>query len=171
GAAQHYRDARIAQIYEGTNGIQAIDLVTRKVMLNGGATVKAYLDELRQSVSQVRAANDPAFGTTAKRLEDAIASLDRATQWILAQLKTNPDAALAGATEYLRLFANAAGGCMLADEAVAAARSGNGSGNPKDRIGIARFFAETIAVQSPSLEISITESAEAVTNPALPGAA
>ena len=52
GAAQHYRDARIAQIYEGTNGIQAIDLVTRKVPLNGGATVKAYLDELRESVAQ-----------------------------------------------------------------------------------------------------------------------
>src|SRR6266513_2668269 len=84
GAAQHYRDARIAQIYEGTNGIQAIDLVTRKVPLNGGATIKAYLDELRQSGEKVRAANDPAFGLTAKRLDDAIASLERATQWILA---------------------------------------------------------------------------------------
>ena len=61
GAAQHYRDARIAQIYEGTNGIQAIDLVTRKVPLNGGATVNAYLDELRESVGKVRAANDPGF--------------------------------------------------------------------------------------------------------------
>ena len=129
GAAQHYRDARIAQIYEGTNGIQAIDLVTRKVPLNSGATVKAYLDELRQSIAKVRAANDPAFGMTAKRLDDAIASLDRATQWILGQLAKNPDAALAGATTYLRMFAHAAGGCMLAEEAVAAARSGNGAGD------------------------------------------
>ena len=63
GAAQHYRDARIAQIYEGTNGIQAIDLVTRKVPLNGGATVKAYLDELRRACPSA-AANDPAFGMT-----------------------------------------------------------------------------------------------------------
>jgi acyl-CoA dehydrogenase len=171
GAAQHYRDARIAQIYEGTNGIQAIDLVTRKVPLNGGATIKAYLSELRESVSKVRAANDPAFGLTAKRLDEAIASLDRATQWILKELAKNPDAALAGATNYLRMFANAAGGCMLAEEAVAAARSGNGAGNAPDRIALARFFAETIAVQSPSLEISITESADAVTGAALPGAA
>jgi acyl-CoA dehydrogenase len=170
GAAQHYRDARIAQIYEGTNGIQAIDLVTRKVPLNGGATVKAYLDELRDSVAKVRAANDPAFGMTAKRLDDAIASLDRATQWILAQLAKTPDAALAGATTYLRMFAHAAGGCMLAEEAVAAARSGNGAGNASDRIALARFFAETIAVQSPSMEVAITESADAVTAAALPAA-
>jgi alkylation response protein AidB-like acyl-CoA dehydrogenase len=171
GAAQHYRDARIAQIYEGTNGIQAIDLVTRKVPLNGGATVKAYLDELRTSVAHVQAANDPAFGLTAKRLDEAIASLDRATQWILGQLAKNPDAALAGATHYLRMFANAAGGCMLAEEAVAAARSGNGAREAGDRIALARFFAETIAVQSPSLEVSITESADAVTGAPLPGAA
>ncbi|HKY86100.1 MAG TPA: acyl-CoA dehydrogenase [Pseudorhodoplanes sp.] len=171
GAAQHYRDARIAQIYEGTNGIQAVDLVTRKAPLNGGATVNAYLDELRQSVGKVRAANDPAFGMTAKRLDDAIASLDRATQWILATLTKNPDAALAGATTYLRMFAHAAGGCMLAEEAVAAARSGNGASNAPDRIALARFFAETIAVQSPSMEVSITESADAVTSAALPGAA
>ncbi len=171
GAAQHYRDARIAQIYEGTNGIQAIDLVTRKVPLNGGATVKAYLDELRKSVANVRAANDPAFGMTAKRLDEAIASLDRTTQWILAQLAKNPDAALAGATTYLRMFAHAAGGCMLAEEAVAAARSGNGAGDASDRIAVARFFAETIAVQSPSMEVAVTESADAVTSAALPGAA
>ncbi len=60
---------------------------------------------------------------------------------------------------------------MLAEEAVAAARSGNGAGDASDRISLARFFAETIAVQSPSMEISITESADAVTGAALPGAA
>src|SRR3979411_354682 len=64
GAAQHYRDARIAQIYEGTNGIQAIDLVTRKLSMNGGAVVRGYLDELRKTVAAVKATNDPAFGAT-----------------------------------------------------------------------------------------------------------
>src|SRR5262249_38667540 len=64
GAAQHFRDARIAQIYEGTNGIQAIDLVTRKLPLSGGAAVGAYLDELRATVAAVKATNDPAFGAT-----------------------------------------------------------------------------------------------------------
>src|SRR5437016_1169977 len=63
GAAQHYRDARITAIYEGTNGIQAIDLVTRKLAANGGASVFALLDELGGIVKQVEASNDPAFGT------------------------------------------------------------------------------------------------------------
>src|ERR1700758_2405147 len=67
GAAQHFRDARIAQIYEGTNGIQAIDLVTRKLPLSGGAAVGGYLDELRATVAAVRATNDPAFGATGAR--------------------------------------------------------------------------------------------------------
>src|SRR5205085_12173446 len=64
GAAQYYRDARITPIYEGTNGIQAIDLVTRKLVANGGAAVWALLDELSAIVSRVEASNDPAFGTT-----------------------------------------------------------------------------------------------------------
>src|SRR5205814_3090537 len=67
GAAQHYRDARIATIYEGTNGIQAIDLVTRKLPLSGGTAVRAFLQELRGTVAAVRAVNDPALGATAER--------------------------------------------------------------------------------------------------------
>src|SRR5471030_3190965 len=95
GAAQHFRDARIAAIYEGTNGIQAIDLVTRKVPLNGGKTVAAYIDELRRTVSAVKASNAPAFSETAARLAEAADSLERATQWLLAQKSSEP--ALAGA--------------------------------------------------------------------------
>jgi alkylation response protein AidB-like acyl-CoA dehydrogenase len=163
GAAQHYRDARIAQIYEGTNGIQAIDLVTRKVPLNGGAAVRGYIEELRRTVDAVRAANDPAFGATGARLAEATDSLAQATEWILAALATRPDAALAGATTYLRLFASAAGGCMLAGEALAAARqdaAGDGADRP-GRIAIARFFAENLAIQAPALARIVTESADA----------
>ena len=163
GAAQHYRDARIAQIYEGTNGIQAIDLVTRKVPLNGGAAVRGYIEELRRTVEAVRAANDPAFGATGARLAEATDSLAQATEWILAALATRPDAALAGATTYLRLFASAAGGCMLAGEALAAARqdaAGDGADRP-GRIAIARFFAENLAIQAPALARIVTESADA----------
>ena len=121
GAAQHYRDARIAAIYEGTNGIQAIDLVTRKVPLEGGNTVRLYLGELRETVKAVQASNAAGFGETAARLGEAIDSLERATQWLLAQ-KTS-DTTLAGATPYLRLFGNAAGGCMLAEQALTALRA------------------------------------------------
>jgi alkylation response protein AidB-like acyl-CoA dehydrogenase len=159
GAAQHYRDARIAAIYEGTNGIQAIDLVTRKVPLEGGNTVRRYLGELRETVKAVQASNAPAFGEAAARLGEAIDGLERVTQWLLAQ-KTS-DATLAGATPYLRMFGHAAGGCMLADQALAALRD-NSDGAA--RTALARFFAENIAVQTSGLERSITEGAQSITD-------
>ena len=125
GAAQHLRDARIAAIYEGTNGIQALDLVSRKLPLSGGAAVRAYLDELRATVDEVQAANDPAFGAPARGSpKRSTASIAR--RMAAGQGREGPDAALAGATPYLRLFGIAAGGCMLADEALAALRIGDG---------------------------------------------
>lgn len=158
GAAQHYRDARIAAIYEGTNGIQAIDLVARKVPLEGGNTVRLYLGELRKTIAAVKESNAPAFGETAARLGEAVDSLERATQWLLSQ-KTS-DVTLAGATPYLRLFGNAAGGCMLADQALASLREGDGAA----RTALARFFAENIAVQGSGLERSVTEGADSINN-------
>jgi alkylation response protein AidB-like acyl-CoA dehydrogenase len=160
GAAQHYRDARIAAIYEGTNGIQALDLVSRKLPLSDGGAMRAYLDELRRTVKAVRTVNDPAFGATGARLAEAVDSLDRATTWLLARLEREPQAAQAGATPYLRLFGNAAGGCMLADEALAAVRLADPS--VASRIGIARFFAEHLAVQASGLERAVTEGADIV---------
>jgi alkylation response protein AidB-like acyl-CoA dehydrogenase len=159
GAAQHFRDARIAPIYEGTNGIQAIDLVTRKLPQSGGATVNAYLGELRRTVSAVQAANDPAFGAAGSRLAEAVECLDRTTQWLLAKLSHEPDAALSGATPYLRLFASAAGGCLLAEEALASMRlqGGDGAADAPARVAIARFFAENLAVQATGLERAVTE--------------
>ena len=110
GAAQLFRDARIAAIYEGTNGIQAVDLVTRKLPLDGGAVVASHIDELRGVVRTLEASNDPGFGWTAVRLGDAVESLARATNWLLARLPKEPDAALAGASPYLRMFALSTGG-------------------------------------------------------------
>src|SRR6185312_12286518 len=157
GAAQHYRDARIAAIYEGTNGIQALDLVTRKLPLEGGRTITLFIDELRRTVANVKASNAPAFGETAARLSEAIDGLERATQWLLAQ-KGSPEA-LAGATPYLRIFGNAAGGCMLAEQALAALR---GTGDAAARVALARFFAENIAVAVSGLERNVTEGADSV---------
>ena len=77
-------------------------------------------------MTAVRAANDPAFGATGARLAEAVDSLDRATAWLLSRVDKEPEAALAGATPYLRLFGNAAGGCMLADEALAGIRVADG---------------------------------------------
>jgi hypothetical protein len=156
GAAQLYRDARIAAIYEGTNGIHGIDLVTRKLPLSGGTAVAAHIKELRGIVEAVEASNDPAFGWTAVRLGEAVESLARATAWILGRGPTEVDAALAGATPYLRLYGLATGGCLLANEALAALRTDD---EPPARTALARFFAENFAVQVGALERTVVEGA------------
>jgi alkylation response protein AidB-like acyl-CoA dehydrogenase len=156
GAAQYYRDARIAQIYEGTNGIQAIDLVTRKLPLSGGAAVRAYLGELRETVAAVEASNDPAFGATGRHLREAVDQLERTTTWLLGRIEREPLTALAGASPYLRLFATAAGGCMLAKDALAAQRAGNAA----QAIANTRFFATNLATASPNLATSVMEGAD-----------
>jgi hypothetical protein len=134
--------------------------------------VKAYIAELRAIVARVQATNDPAFGATAMRLSAAIADLERATGWISARLSSDTKSVLAGTTPYLRLFATAAGGCLLANEALAAIRlGGNGAHASADRTALARFFAENIAVQSAGLEAAVTEGANSVTTALLPGEA
>jgi alkylation response protein AidB-like acyl-CoA dehydrogenase len=158
GAAQHYRDARITSIYEGTNGIQSIDLVTRKLAANGGASVWTLLAELDATIKQVETSNDPAFGTTGAKLRDGLASLERASKWLLERVSSKPNDALAGATPYLRLFGSTLGGCMLAGEALAAKSNGDG----ERYVTLARFFAENVTVQASSLEKTVTDSAEAV---------
>ncbi len=168
GAAQHFRDARIAQIYEGTNGIQAADLVTRKLPLSDGGAIKSYIDELRQTVIAVRVTNEPAFGAAGTRLAEAIDSLERATAWLLESLGKAPEAALAGASAYLRLFALAAGGCLLAEEALATTRlSANGGAAAASRVALARFFAEQLSVQAGGLERAIVEGADSLSDAAL----
>jgi alkylation response protein AidB-like acyl-CoA dehydrogenase len=162
GAAQHYRDARIAPIYEGTNGIQAIDLVTRKLPLAGGAAVKSYISDLKRTVDSVNAVNDPAFGWTGLRLQEAVDSLQRVTYWLLGRAHNDIDAALAGATPYLRLFALAAGGSLLAEEALAAKRRAGNGVDAASRIALARYFAENLAVAARGLERTVVESADSV---------
>jgi alkylation response protein AidB-like acyl-CoA dehydrogenase len=154
GAAQHYRDARIAQIYEGTNGIQAIDLVTRKLPLGGGAVIEAEIARLRAVVARLAGPGGLAHGHTAARLESAIAGLEDATRFLLGAVKSAPADALAGATPYLRLFALAAGGAYLADEAMR-------EGDPA-LVARSRFFAENVAVAAPGLAASVVEGSGSV---------
>ena len=122
------------QIYEGTNGIQAIDLVDAQAAAAGGAVVRAYLDELR--AHRRGGAGHQRSGVrrdrrAAGRCGRQPRPRDRRGCW--ARSSTEPEAALAGATPYLRLFGIAAGGCMLADEALAALRVGNGEPAPASR--------------------------------------
>src|SRR6516164_5811960 len=159
GAAQLFRDARIASIYEGTNGIQAIDLVTRKLPLDDGAVVSSHFDDLRGVVRTLDASNDPAFGWTAVRLGEAVDSLVRATSWLLARLGKEPETALAGASPYLRLFGLATGGCLLAKQTLAMKQRG---ANAAAGLAATRFFAENIAVTAGALERMVVKGAAGV---------
>ncbi len=161
GAAQIYRDARILPIYEGTNGIQALDLVTRKLPLEGGKVAAAYIGDLMTTVEEVRASNLPELGRMGERLGEAVAALAEASRWMGSALQTSPEAAMAGATPYLRLFGLAAGGIYLARGALAAARDGGQGQCMAQPIAIARFFAENLATAAAGLKDTVVGGADA----------
>jgi len=146
GAAQHYRDARILPIYEGTNGIQAIDLVTRKLPLNGGETVQELFAEIGATVAELGKAGEN-FDGIRRHLDISLRALGQASAWMGGQLAKNPEAALAGATPFLRAFATTVGGWLLARQALAArAEIAAGSTDPyfAAKIVSARIFADQV---------------------------
>ncbi len=156
GAARYLRDARIAPIYEGTNGIQAIDLVSRKLPLSGGAVVRALIGDLTAIAADVGRSNLDGFGTTAQRLDVAIADLAEATDWLLAQLAEGRTAdALAGATPYQRLFGLVLTGCYLAKGGLADAADGDGA----SRIALCRFAAENLLAETAALKDTVVNGA------------
>jgi alkylation response protein AidB-like acyl-CoA dehydrogenase len=122
GVAQHYRDSRIAPIYEGTNGIQAIDLVMRKLPLQGGGLVKSLLGDMDALVGEVAGAGAD-LETVRVGLANGVDALRQASDWLLGRVATEPNDALAGATPYLALFGLVTGGWLLARSALAAHRS------------------------------------------------
>jgi alkylation response protein AidB-like acyl-CoA dehydrogenase len=160
GAAQHLRDARIAQIYEGTNGIQAIDLVTRKLPQSGGRHVHDYIGELKGIAEEARQWNRIDFGRMGERLAIALEDLQASTEHLQTALaEGRMEQALAGATSYLRLFGLAAGGCYLAKAALA---STDDSTAAALRILTARAFAERACPETAGLRASVTDGADAV---------
>ena len=116
GMAQRLRDARIAPIYEGTNGIQALDLVTRKLPRDEGHWVRELLAEITGSIPGPVSGDDP-LAETYSALSGAAASLEATTEWMLDRMASKPQDAVAGATSYLELFAVTMGGWLLARRA------------------------------------------------------
>jgi butyryl-CoA dehydrogenase len=153
GAAQYLRDARIAPIYEGTNGIQAIDLVARKLPNHGGEAVRRHIASLRESIADVTASNRPEFGDTAARLEEAVTALEEATSFLLGVIGDDIAAALAGASSYTRLFGITSGAVYMASGALKQAR-GEG-GDSGSAIALARYYAENHAIEAPGLSKAI----------------
>jgi hypothetical protein len=148
GAAQHWRDSRIAPIYEGTNGIQAIDLVLRKIPMADGTVVVGYLDEMQATADKLRAAGN-GLAQIGESLASGIAGLRETTKWLLAA--ADPNDGLAGATPYLRQFGIVAGGYYLARQADVAAELLGQDGDDQwlqAKIDTCRFYADQILPQA-----------------------
>jgi acyl-CoA dehydrogenase len=165
GAAQYLRDARIAEIYEGTTGIQANDLIGRKLTRDGGVTAKSFIAAMR-AVDGDLAAAGPDMAALRAALAAGLAALEETTDWMLAQRTGDPRDAAAGAVPYMRLWGTVAGGWMLARGAVAA-QSGlaDGTGDPAyltAKIVTARFYGEHILPRAASLKAAATAGAATV---------
>jgi len=164
GAAQHFRDARITPIYEGTNGIQAIDLATRKLPMKGGAVVQGHIAELKAIAEAVLASNDPAFGQMGYALNEAVEDLEEATEWMLERLADEVDHVLASATPYLRLFGLATGGAYLAKGALAVSQHSEDEASDRDqgRIAVARYVAENHLPETKGLNTIVRRGASSL---------
>jgi len=161
GAAQHMRDSRIAPIYEGTNGIQAADLVMRKLPLEGGETVRRFIARIETFAAGL--SGD--LGAFKAPLAEAAAALRTASEWLLPKVGSDPVAVAAGSSPYLRLFGTVAGGYLLAVGAEAAAReaaAGNDAPFHKAKIATARFYMEQVLPQAAALVGPATAGAEAL---------
>ncbi|MEQ7874864.1 acyl-CoA dehydrogenase C-terminal domain-containing protein [Sphingomonas sp. ASV193] len=139
GMEQFVRDARIAQIYEGTNGIQAMDLVGRKLGQNGGRGVQALFKAVADDIAKARAAGDPAG--IAEPLEKALQHLQGATMWLAQNGMADPDNAGAGAYAYMQLMGLVALGWMWTRMATASAPLAEGDSFHATKLATARFFA------------------------------
>ncbi|UEM01407.1 acyl-CoA dehydrogenase [Skermanella rosea] len=161
GAAQHLRDARITPIYEGTNGIQANDLVFRKVIRDGGAAAGVLFAEMRETVETLKHLPGDDMAAISIGLGKAVDALDKATAWLVEHGKRMPQAAAAGAASYLRMFGITTGGFLMARAAMAA-QQGQTDPDADQRfldakLITARFFADQFLPQAVSLLTPITE--------------
>ncbi len=159
GVAQHYRDIRIAPVYEGTNGIQAMDMVGRKLPMRAGGVMADYLAGIDTTAGEL-SGSDGDLADIGKRLADAHAALKATSDWLLANGLADPTNALAGATPYLRMCGIVTGGWLLARSAQAAQRhldAGTGDADLlRQKIVTARFYAEQLLPQAAGLAPSVT---------------
>jgi len=166
GAAQHYRDAKILTIYEGTTAIQANDLVGRKTVRDGGAVAKALIAQIRDVERQLGDTQNADFAAIAQRLQEGSAALEEVVGYVVANIKVDVKAVFAGSVTYLKLAGIVLGGWQMARAALAAQkRLDAGEGDAafyRAKIGTARFFADHILSQAPGLRTSIVDGAAGV---------
>ena len=159
-AAQLYRDARILPIYEGTNGIQAIDLVGRKLAMADGEAMDTMIAEIGATAREARETNDPVLVQMSERLEAGTKALSEATAWMRETMVSDRETALAGATAYLTLAGDVIGGHFLVRGAVEA-RGGDADMRGKVT-ALAGFYAETTLAEAPGRVPGITSGGAAL---------
>ncbi len=154
GAAQHYRDVRIAAIYEGTNGIQAADLVGRKLPVRDGASFLEYIASMRELDGELAAAGEQ-FASIRSQLNAQLDTLEQTTKWMLRTGATDPNSALSGSTPYMRIWGLVVGGWLMARSALAA-RELDADGIAEAQLPLARFYAEQLLPQAAGLVGAVT---------------
>ncbi|AIX99675.1 hypothetical protein ART_0077 [Arthrobacter sp. PAMC 25486] len=158
GAAQHVRDVRIAAIYEGTNGIQAADLVGRKLGVRGGDSVLEFHATMREIDAELAAAGAD-FAGIRSELDRQFTTLETATKWMLRTGQGDPNSVLAGSTPYLRMWGLCTSAWMLARAAVAAAKTDDAR-LANEQLVLARFYAQQLLPQCASLLGAATAGAD-----------
>lgn len=164
GAAQQLRDARISTIYEGTTGIQANDLVGRKMARDGGASFRAVVAMMRDTDGALAgpSVNSEHLAAIRRRFAAAVNALSQAGEWMVASYPADARSAAAGAVPFLMLFGSVAGGWQMARAALAAqARidAGDSDAFYPAKISTARFFADHLLTQAEGLASSVTDGA------------
>jgi hypothetical protein len=166
GAAQYLRDARITTIYEGTTGIQANDLVGRKIARESGETAKEVLKAIKALDAELAKAPGDDFKAMRSRLAAGAAAMGECVDWIVARYGQDVKAVHAGAVPFLELTGIVCGGWQMARAALAAqARLGADSGDAaflKAKLATARFFADHVLSQAPGLRDAVVQGAAGV---------
>ncbi len=166
GAAQYLRDVRITPIYEGTNGIQAIDLATRKLSMGGGEAVRDFIAEAEQCAENLVQSGNSQLGVIGPRLREGVEALSRASDWMLSHVKERPEECLAGATPYLRLFGTVAGGHYLGLGALAAQKRLDANDPEaafyRSKISVTKFYAENVLPLAQGYVAPVTSGVDAL---------
>jgi alkylation response protein AidB-like acyl-CoA dehydrogenase len=166
GAAQHYRDAKILTIYEGTTAIQANDLVGRKTVRDGGAVAKGIIAQVRATEAQLAASGNADFKAIAAQLSAGSKDLEAVVDYMVANMKSDIKGVFSGSVPYLKLAGVVLGGWQMARAALVAQHkldAGEGdAGFYKAKIATARFFADHILSQASGLRIAIIDGSAGV---------
>jgi acyl-CoA dehydrogenase len=163
GAAQHLRDARITPIYEGTTGIQAADLIGRKVARDGGRAIGRVMERIREVEGELARDGSEALVAIGARLREGVAALEQGVQFVVSTYGADVRRASVGAVPFLELFGVVAGGWQMARAALAAQRrlaAGDGeAGFYRAKVSTARFYAEHVLVRAPGLARTVVTGA------------